>query len=92
MAEPATHRRFTWDAYRSWSDEQRWAIVGDEAFAMSPSPTYRHQRIIIQLLVQVQRYFSGKTYQTVVSPMDSFWRFVHVMMNREPRMDANERY
>ena len=47
MTEESTARRlgFTWDDYHSWNDGQRWEVVGGEAYAMTPAPRTRHQKV-----------------------------------------------
>jgi Uma2 family endonuclease len=72
MSEPARQLRdrFTWSDYRTWNGDQRWEIIGGEAFLMSPSPTARHQRIVGEMHWQMQNYFRGKPCRLFVSPMD----------------------
>jgi len=40
-----TDRRFNYNDYLSWSNDQRWEIIDGEAYNMSPAPTVKHQRI-----------------------------------------------
>jgi Uma2 family endonuclease len=63
-------RRYTWADYQTWNDDQRWEIIGGEAYLMSPSPTSRHQRILSDLHGQMYPHFKGKPCQLLVSPMD----------------------
>ncbi len=42
-------RTFTWSDYRSWPVDERWEIVGGEAYDMSPAPLTRHQSIVGEL-------------------------------------------
>lgn len=63
-------RRYTVADYQTWNDNQRWELIGGEAYLMSPSPTSRHQRIVSDLCRQMASYFKGKTCQLYVSPMD----------------------
>lgn len=62
--------RYTWDDYRSWDDDQRWEIIAGEAYAMSPSPAFRHQSLIGSLYVQLRRHFELRACEVVLSPMD----------------------
>jgi Uma2 family endonuclease len=71
MSEAARKRvKYSWTDYQSWSDDQRWEIIGGDAYAMSPSPSWRHQKIVTELAVQMHRFFKGKRCELVVSPMD----------------------
>ena len=63
-------RVYTWDDYRAWPDDERWEIIGGEAYAMSPSPTARHQGIQVRLSFGLQAFFRGKTCQIYTAPLD----------------------
>lgn len=63
-------QRFTWADYRSWTDDQRWEIIDGDAYAMSPSPLVRHQRIFSRLYLQMAPYFQGKRCELFQAPMD----------------------
>ncbi len=39
----------TWDDYQGWHDDPRREIIDGEAYAMTPSPLERHQRILADL-------------------------------------------
>jgi Uma2 family endonuclease len=71
MAQPQDRqRRYNWRDYQSWSDEQRWEIIGGEVFSMSPSPGSRHQRILRELAHQMTAHFKGKRCEPFIAPMD----------------------
>ena len=72
MSEAAAHRseRFTWRDYRTWSGDERWEIIGGEAFAMSPAPGTRHQGIVTELNRQMANAFLDKPCKVYVSPTD----------------------
>jgi len=38
-------RRYTYQDYQGWSDEERWEIIDGILYNMSPAPLIRHQRI-----------------------------------------------
>jgi len=63
-------RTYTWDDYRAWPDDERWEIIGGEAYAMSPSPTVRHQMIQARLVSALDAFFRGKPCRAISSPMD----------------------
>lgn len=71
-AHPATEldRRFTWEDYLTWSDDQRREIVDGQAIAMSPSPTSRHQIVVTQLTAAFARQLDGHKCIPLVSPID----------------------
>ena len=63
-------RTYTWDDYCAWPDDERWEIIGGEAYAMSPSPTARHQIIQTKLGRRLDEFLDGKPCMAIVSPMD----------------------
>ncbi len=66
----ARHLPYTWDDYRSWDDDRRWEIIGGEAYAMSPAPTTRHQKIHTELVRQMANHFAAHPCQTFSAPTD----------------------
>jgi Uma2 family endonuclease len=63
-------QRFTWTDYQSWPDDERWELIGGEAFAMSPAPTTGHQDIALSIAFALKAGLPGKTCRPFVSPID----------------------
>lgn len=63
-------QRFTWDDYRTWPDDERWEIVGGEAFAMSPAPATRHQLLSARLVSALDAFLRGRKCQVYAAPVD----------------------
>ena len=63
-------RSYDWDDYRTWDDDKRWELVGGEAFDMTPAPGTGHQRAVLRLAAELHRYFTGKTCEVFVAPVD----------------------
>ena len=63
-------KRYTWYDYRTWPDDERWEVIGGEAYAMSPSPTARHQMVQARLVSALDRFFRGRPCRAIPSPMD----------------------
>ena len=40
------NRRFTYQDYLTWPDEERWELIDGEAYCMSPAPKTKHQRLL----------------------------------------------
>ena len=72
MSIPARelNRRYTWEDYRSWDDDQRWELIGGEIYAMSPAPATRHQRLVGRLYQQLADFFGGRPCEVLLSPCD----------------------
>ncbi|MFQ5454882.1 MAG: Uma2 family endonuclease [Nitrospirota bacterium] len=41
-----TKKRFAYEDYLTWSDDERWELIDGEVYNMSPAPSFRHQRIV----------------------------------------------
>lgn len=63
-------RAVTWDAYRTWPDDQRWEVIGGEAFAMTPSPASRHQLVATNMVGELLPAFRQGTCRLVAAPID----------------------
>jgi Uma2 family endonuclease len=63
-------KRYTWDDYRTWPDNERWEVIGGEAYAMSPSPGFRHQIVQAQLVRRLGEFLDGKPCVAIPAPMD----------------------
>lgn len=72
MAGEAARKQtsYTWNDYRTWTDDERWEIIGGEAFDRSPAPGMAHQRAVLRLSTELDRHFAGTTCEVFVSPVD----------------------
>ncbi len=72
MTEESTARRlgFTWDDYHSWNDGQRWEVVGGEAYAMTPAPRTRHQKVQSRLTRRLEEFLDGRPCDVYPAPTD----------------------
>ncbi len=61
---------YTWSDYQKWPDDERWEIIGGEAYMMSPAPTTRHQSILGALAREFLNYFHNKRCKPFFSPVD----------------------
>lgn len=61
-------RRYTYQDYLTWSEEERWELINGEAYCMSPAPKVKHQRILSKLDYEFNRQL--KTCQHFIAPTD----------------------
>jgi Uma2 family endonuclease len=61
---------FTYADYLTWPADERWEIIGGEAYAMTPAPTLRHQKIAGNLFASFAAFFKGKTCVPFYAPTD----------------------
>jgi len=62
--------RYTWEDYRSWPDSERWELIDGEAYAMSPAPATRHQKLLIRLASAFEIFLRGKPCEVFPAPTD----------------------
>jgi len=73
MAEPAIKKRagrYTYADYLTWPDEERWELIEGVAYDMTPAPTEKHQRILVELIARVHGAVQGGNCRAYVAPFD----------------------
>ncbi len=70
MPLPKRKEKYTYDDYCSLPDEERWEIIDGIAYDMSPVPSLRHQRIIMNIAGFVHNALRGKTCVPFMAPTD----------------------
>lgn len=66
----APGERFTYRQYRSWPDSERWELIDGHAWAMSPAPMRRHQKLSIRLIRVFANFLDGKPCEAYEAPFD----------------------
>ena len=70
MTQAAPTPRLTYDDYCNTPDDERWELIDGELF-MAPSPTTRHQVVLLQLFRPLADFVDAATLGTVfVAPLD----------------------
>ncbi len=70
---PLAHQleqKWTYADYLTWTDDQRWEIIDGEAYAMTPAPLIRHQRISMNISSVMAFFFRGKPCIPFYAPTD----------------------
>jgi len=62
--------KWTYADYLTWDDDQRWEIIDGEAYAMTPAPLIRHQRISMNISSAMAFFFRGKSCVPFHAPTD----------------------
>lgn len=39
-------KKYTYDDYVKWPDEERWEIIDGEPYNMTPAPNIKHQNVV----------------------------------------------
>jgi len=63
---------FTYAEYKNWPNEERWEIIGGEAFNMSPAPGMTHQIYSGEIFRQIANFLEDKPCQVFSAPFDIF--------------------
>jgi len=61
---------YTYDDYCTWEDGERWELIDGVAYAMSPAPTWRHQKVSVKLLAQLLEFLRDKPCEVFHAPFD----------------------
>ena len=61
---------FTYRDYLTWPEDERWEIIGGDAYAMTPAPSIRHQAISLYLSTQFGNFFKGSGCKPFPAPTD----------------------
>ena len=64
---------FTSQDYVNWPEDERWEIIAGEAYAMTPAPSIKHQRISRHLISLFDRFFKGRECEPFEAPTDVFF-------------------
>jgi len=74
-------RRFTYEDYLTWDDDNRYELIDGEVFDMAPAPSPTHQSISMELSGQFRNSLIGKLCKVFAAPFD-------VRLQRSKRNDT----
>ncbi len=63
-------RKYTYQDYKTWPDDERWEIIDGEAYNMTPAPRTDHQLVSGELLRQFANYLIDKPCRIFAAPYD----------------------
>ncbi|MBI2264459.1 MAG: Uma2 family endonuclease [Armatimonadetes bacterium] len=67
-----TDKKYSWQDYLKWPDEERWEVIDGIAYDMSPSPTPRHQILAGNFYGILRNKLHGKRCRPFVAPLDVY--------------------
>jgi Uma2 family endonuclease len=71
MASPAEkNQKLTYGDYLEWPDEERWEIIDGELFNITPTPSRRHQDVLMALASKFYNFLEDKFCEVYVAPFD----------------------
>ncbi|EOR27754.1 hypothetical protein A500_03046 [Clostridium sartagoforme AAU1] len=69
MLLPKSEQRYTYEEYLKWPEEERWELIEGIAY-MQAAPSWQHQAISRELIIQFGNYLRGKSCSVFSSPFD----------------------
>ncbi|MFZ5753282.1 MAG: Uma2 family endonuclease [Bacillota bacterium] len=72
MSSPIHHpeRKYSYQDYLRWSDEERWELIDGVPYNITPSPSRKHQQILGELATEFTSYLRGKRCEAFIAPFD----------------------
>jgi Uma2 family endonuclease len=70
VEEPESPYGFTYADYLTWDFKERIELIRGKIFKMSPVPSFNHQKILVNILLEFHSFLKGKPCVTVPSPVD----------------------
>ena len=72
MALPALKPgdKYTYGDYTNWPDDERWELIDGYAYNMSPAPSRRHQKFLLELGRQIANFLVDRPCDVYVAPFD----------------------
>lgn len=67
-----TERRYSWQDYLTWPEEERWEVIDGVAYNMTPSPTSRHQIVAGNVHRILGNKLQGKSCRPFIAPLDVY--------------------
>lgn len=69
MSIPESNKKYTYADYLTWPEGEHWEIINGTAY-MQSAPSWQHQSISRELMLQFGEYLRDKTCQVFASPFD----------------------
>ena len=70
MPLPNGARKYTYEDYCQWPDEERWELIDGVPYDMTAAPGFDHQTMVGNLFAILKNKLRGKPCIPIVSPFD----------------------
>ena len=68
-----SNRKYTWQDYLNWPDDERWEVINGAPYNMTPSPSFRHQKIAGNFHGILRNKLQGKSCIPLIAPLDVYF-------------------
>jgi len=65
-----TETGYTYADYQTWNDNERWEIIGGEAWNMSPAPGRTHQTVSRRMAFEIHALLKDEDCEVFYAPFD----------------------
>lgn len=69
MPLPKQEEKYTYKEYLQWPEDDRWELIEGTPY-MQAAPSWQHQAILRELIIQFGNYLKGKNCNVFLSPFD----------------------
>ena len=73
MLRSKGEKKYTWQDYLAWPDEERWEVIDGEAYSMTPSPSYQHQKVAGAFHAILREKLKGTRCVAAIAPLDVYF-------------------
>jgi Uma2 family endonuclease len=70
---------FTYRDYVRWPDDERWEIIAGEAYAMTPAPSIKHQKISHYISTVFGQFFKDRECEPFHAPTDVVFDYQNIV-------------
>ncbi len=63
-------KKYRYDDYVTWSDEERWELINGLPFNMTPAPSIKHQNTVGTIYSNLRLKLQGKGCRPFIAPAD----------------------
>jgi Uma2 family endonuclease len=53
-------KKYTYQDYLNWNDDERWELINGNAYNMSPAPSIKHQKISGNIFFEIKKELNSK--------------------------------
>ncbi len=70
LPEKTKDGRFTYADYLTWPDDERWELINGVAYDMTPAPSERHQRVLMEVSARLYNALENGPCRVYPAPFD----------------------
>lgn len=72
MLRTKGEKKYTWQEYLTWPDDERWEVIDGAAYDMTPSPSFQHQKVAGAFHAILREKLKGTRCVAAIAPLDVY--------------------